>query len=114
MVIDERIGAVEDSIRSVSATVSMHDVRLGVLEDQSDRVEALLIEIRDEVRAHRSRLDRLTEAVVNGIAVVAAAVARACDAAGHRLIVAVMVMLAMLVAAALGVDVREVLLWLGS
>ena len=66
MVIDERIGAVEDSIRSVSATVSMHDVRLGVLEDQSDRVEALLIEIRDEVRAHRSRLDRLTEAVVNG------------------------------------------------
>ena len=48
MVIDERIGAVEDSIRSASATLTVHEVRLEVLEDQSDRVEALLLEIRDE------------------------------------------------------------------
>jgi uncharacterized membrane protein len=113
MVVDERIGAVEDSLRSVSATVTVHDVRIGVLEDQSDRVEELLLEIRDEVRAHRSRLDRLTEAAVNAIAVIAASVAGACDKVGHRLIVAVLVMLAALLLTALGVDVSGVLPWLG-
>ena len=113
MVIDERIGAVEDSIRSIGATVTVHDVRLEVLEDQSDRVERLLLEIRDEIRANRGRLDRLTEAVIGAIQVIAASIATTLDGVGQRVIVAVLVILAVLLATALGVDVSGVLPWLG-
>ncbi len=113
MVIDERIGAVEDSIRSAAATLTVHEVRLEVLEDQSDRVEALLLEIRDEIRANRGRLDRLTEAVISAIQVIAASLATTLDTVGQRVIVAVLVILAVLLLTALGIDVSGVLPWLG-
>jgi hypothetical protein len=104
MVIDERIGAVEESLRSVSVSVSIHEARIGALEDHSDRVEALLVEIRDDVRAQRSRLDRLTDATTEGVRVVAAAGARALDAIGHRVIVLLLMAFASLFGGWLGLD----------
>ena len=112
MVIDERIGAVEDSIAAVSATVDTHDARLHVLEGQSDRVESLLVEIRDEVRAHRSRLDRLTDATTQAISVVSAAVARACDALGHRVVVLILMAISTLLGGVVGLNPAEVIRWL--
>jgi hypothetical protein len=102
MVIDERIGRVED-------TLSQHESAIAGLQSQHGLIIDLLTEIRDDMKAHRSRLDRLTDATTNAISVMAAAFARACDRVGHRVLLALSLFLGGGIAAALGLDLRMVL-----
>ena len=91
MVIDERIGAVEDAL-------SAHELRISAVEDQSHLITALLTEIRDDVRAQRGRLDRLLEAAAQALLLVGTALARVIDAIGHRLLLALLLAIAGLLA----------------
>lgn len=91
MVIDERIGAVEDALAA-------HELRISALEDQSQLITALLTEIRDDVRAQRGRLDGLIAAASQAIALVGAALARVIDAIGHRVLLALLLAIAGLLA----------------
>ena len=97
MVLDERIGAVEDALRA-------HDRRISALEDQSLLIASLLTEIRDDVRAQRTRLDRLLDACTRSLTMLTAALVRACDAVGHRVIVLFLLAISALLSALWGVE----------
>ena len=95
MVLDERIGAVESALEA-------HDLRICALEDRSALIAQLLTEIRDDVRASRGRLDRLIQACTAAVMLVAQAIERAIEVAGHRLIVGLLLAIAGLLSALLG------------
>lgn len=95
MVLDERIGAVESALEA-------HDLRISALEDRSALIAELLTEIRDDVRASRGRLDRLIQACTAAVMLVAQAIERAIEVAGHRLIVGLLLAIAGLLSALLG------------
>ena len=91
MVLDERIGAVEDALKA-------HDRRISALEDQSTLITDLLTEIRDDVRAQRGRLDTLLHHTGEAVLLVGTAMARVIDAIGHRLLLAILLAIAGLLA----------------
>ena len=97
MVIDERIGR-------IFAQLQEHEARIHALESQSDLIADLLTEIRDDVRAQRTRLDRLLDACTQSIVLITEAVVRACDAVGHRVIVLFLFAISALLSALWGIE----------
>ena len=91
MVLDERIGAVERALEA-------HDRRILALEDQSQLITSLLTEIRDDVRAQRGRLDTFLDSLGQAILLVGSALARVIDSIGHRLLLAILLAIAGLLA----------------
>tara|TARA_R100000152_G_C6734981_1_gene159247 strand:+ start:406 stop:702 length:297 start_codon:yes stop_codon:yes gene_type:complete len=95
---------VDDKISEILTQLEEHEARIHALESQGDLIADLLTEIRDDVRAQRTRLDRLLDACTQSIVLITGALVRACDAVGHRVIVAFLLGISALLSALMGIE----------
>lgn len=115
--LDERLLQLETRIDEIDDTAS--DVRreLGDLhrevEGLRDEVAALrgavdqgMTTLLDELRSRQAWTDRIVSALVKGIGLVAGSTSRVCESAGHKVLVGLLVLVAILLAGVLGVTVQ--------